>query len=950
MLNLKEGKEYSPRYWWINDESLAVLNRGYLLNGETVEGAVDRITTAAAKRLNNMELQPVFKEMVERGWMSLSSPIWANMGTQRGLPISCVTGDTWINTDHGGKQAKDIKIGDKVLTHKNRFKKVIDIIPTKDKGDIWKLKVGTRMTNLYITGNHPVLTNLGWVRVDELDKDKHLVAVNGCLEYEGSLYTIDMKPFVNYKYILQDGLIKKAVETTNKKVLKRNFDTEVVTYYAQPREYVEITKDLAWAIGLWFAEGSLNRGANKDPNGIRVTLNYNKKVEAERWLNIMKDAFNLNGNISENFVTRNGKENKWLNVNINSVVIGKLFETFGNNCKEKEVPIWIINLPKEYLQEFLNGILLGDGTVRDNECKLTLSNPKLLLQVYNIALKLDKTVSLQMQEKANILSTTVHVYTIVFRNYLREGGLNNLNSGIRFSDGLTYCKIKTLEKTDKVEDVYDFTVEDDHSFSCAGVVVHNCFGVSIPDNIEGITHKVGEVIMQTKIGGGTSGYFGELRGRGAAITDNGKSSGAVSFMKMFDTTMDVVSQGSTRRGSFAAYLDIDHPDVEEFLQIKDIGNPIQNLFFSVCVPDYWMQEMIDGDMEKRKLWARILESRQQKGLPYVFFTDNNNKNKSQIYKDLDLKITHSNLCCEISLPDSNDESFVCCLSSMNLELYDEWKDTNAVYYAIYFLDAVMSEFIEKTEDNYYLKNSHNFAKRHRALGLGVLGYHSYFQKHNISFNAPETKVITQEIFGYLRREALRATKALSKIYGPAPIYNEIENYPEHKKQRNTTVMAIAPTTSSSSILGQVSPGIEPYSSNYYKVGLAKGNFIRKNKYLTALLESKGKNTEEVWRQIMLAQGSVQGLDFLTPQEKEVFKTFRELSQRHILVLAQLRQKYIDQGQSLNINIPAEVPVKEVNAMMIDAWKWGIKGLYYQRSSSVAKELLTNIITCSSCES
>lgn len=565
MLNLKEGKEYSPRYWWINDESLAVLNRGYLLNGETVEGAVDRITTAAAKRLNNMELQPVFKEMVERGWMSLSSPIWANMGTERGLPISC-------------------------------------------------------------------------------------------------------------------------------------------------------------------------------------------------------------------------------------------------------------------------------------------------------------------------------------------------------------------------------------------------FGCHIPDSVENITHKLGEVIMQTKVGGGTSGYFGELRGRGSAITDNGKSSGSVSFMRMFDTTLDVVSQGGVRKGAFAAYLDIDHPDVEEFLQIKDIGNPIQNLFFSVCVPDYWMQEMIDGDIEKRKLWARILESRQQKGLPYIFFTDNNNKNKSQIYKDLDLKITHSNLCSEVSLPDSTDESFVCCLSSMNLELYDEWKDTNAVYYAIYFLDAVMSEFIEKTEDNYYLKNSHNFAKRHRALGLGVLGYHSYFQKHNISFNAPETKVITQEIFGYLRREALRATKALSKIYGPAPIYNEIENYPEHKKQRNTTVMAVAPTTSSSSILGQVSPGIEPYSSNYYKVGLAKGNFIRKNKYLTALLESKGKNTEEVWRHIMLAQGSVQGLDFLTPQEKEVFKTFRELSQRHILVLAQLRQKYIDQGQSLNINIPAEVPVKEVNAMMIDAWKWGIKALYYQRSSSVAKELLTNIITCSSCES
>lgn len=477
----------------------------------------------------------------------------------------------------------------------------------------------------------------------------------------------------------------------------------------------------------------------------------------------------------------------------------------------------------------------------------------------------------------------------------------------------------------------------------------SCFGCYIPDSVEDITHKLGEVIMQTKVGGGTSGYFGELRGRGSAITNNGKSSGAVSFMRMFDTTLDVVSQGGVRKGAFAAYLDIDHPDVEEFLQIKDIGNPIQNLFFSVCVPDYWMQEMIDGDIEKRKLWARILESRQQKGLPYIFFTDNNNKNKSQIYKDLDLKITHSNLCQEIALPDSVDESFVCCLSSMNLELYDEWKDTKAVYYAIYFLDAVMSEFIEKTENNYYLKNAHNFAKRHRALGLGVLGYHSYFQSKMIPFNSPQTKELTSEMFGYIRREALKATRDLCKIYGPAPIYNEIKDYPESKKQRNATVMAIAPTTSSSAILGQASPGIEPFSSNYYKVGLAKGNFIRKNKYLTKLLEEKGKNTEEVWRHIMLAQGSVQGLDFLTPEEKDVFKTFKEVSQRHIIVLAQLRQKYIDQGQSLNINIPAEVPIKEVNSIIIDAWRWGIKGLYYQRSQSVAKEMLSNIITCSSCE-
>jgi ribonucleoside-diphosphate reductase alpha chain len=224
----------------------------------------------------------------------------------------------------------------------------------------------------------------------------------------------------------------------------------------------------------------------------------------------------------------------------------------------------------------------------------------------------------------------------------------------------------------------------------------SCFNVHVPDSVQGVTEKLGEVIMQTKIGGGTSGYFGELRGRGAAITDNGKSSGSVSFMKLFDTAMDVVSQGGVRRGAFASYLDIDHPDIEEFLQIKSIGSPIQNLFTGVCIPDYWMQEMIDGDDDKREIWAKVLESRQQKGLPYLFFTDNVNRNKPEIYKKLGLSINSSNLCSEIALPSTENESFICCLASMNLELYDEWKDTNAVRLAIYFLDAVLSEFIEKT--------------------------------------------------------------------------------------------------------------------------------------------------------------------------------------------------------------------------------------------------------------
>lgn len=476
----------------------------------------------------------------------------------------------------------------------------------------------------------------------------------------------------------------------------------------------------------------------------------------------------------------------------------------------------------------------------------------------------------------------------------------------------------------------------------------SCFNVHVPDSVEQITHKVGEVIMQTKIGGGTSGYFGELRGRGAAITDNGKSSGAVSFMKLFDTTMDVVSQGGVRRGAFAAYLDIDHPDIGEFLQIKDIGSPIQNLFTGVCIPDYWMQEMIDGDDDKREIWAKVLESRQQKGLPYLFFTDNVNRNKPQIYKDLNLQINASNLCSEIALPSTEKESFVCCLASMNLELYDEWKDTNAVELAIYFLDAVMSEFIAKTEDNHFLQAAHNFAKRHRALGLGVMGWHSYLQSKGIPFEGIMSRSLTGIIFKQLEAQSKQASKELADIYGSAPIFLEGE---QHKEVfRNTTTMAIAPTTSSSAILGQVSPGIEPYSSNYFKAGLAKGNFIRKNKYLQELLKTKNQDTEEVWREIMLKGGSVQSLECLTQEEKEVFKTFKEISQYEIISQAALRQRYIDQSQSLNVNIPSEIPIKDVNKLFIEAWRQGVKTLYYQRSSSVSKEQLTNIVNCTSCES
>ena len=551
-----------------------------------------------------------------------------------------------------------------------------------------------------------------------------------------------------------------------------------------------------------------------------------------------------------------------------------------------------------------------------------------------------------MEEKINIWWFNEESEQMLNRGYLLNG--ETLEGAI---DRITSAAARRLYKPELKDAFKEMIVKGWISFSSPvwanmgtqrGLPI-SCFNVHVPDSIEGITHKMGEVIMQTKIGGGTSGYFGELRHRGTAVTDNGKSSGSVSFMKLFDTAMDVVSQGGVRRGAFAAYLDIDHDDIEEFLQIRDIGNPIQNLFMGVCVPDYWMQDMIDGDADKRRIWAKVLESRQQKGMPYILFTDNVNRNKPQVYKDKGLTINASNLCSEIMLPSTADESFICCLSSMNLELYDEWKDTNAVKLAIYFLDAVLSEFIEKTEGNYYLSAARNFAIRHRALGLGVLGYHSYLQRNMIPFESMEAKMFNAKVFKQIQEQSLAASKELANIYGEPEL---LKGY----GVRNATTMAIAPTTSSSAILGQTSPGIEPFASNYYKAGLAKGNFIRKNKYLAKLLEEKGLDTEDIWRDIMLNHGSVQHMTQLTQEEKDVFKTFKEISPLEIVTQAAQRQQYIDQAQSLNLNIPSSMPIKDVNKVIIDAWKLGVKTLYYQRSQSVSKELVINFMNCSSCES
>jgi len=470
----------------------------------------------------------------------------------------------------------------------------------------------------------------------------------------------------------------------------------------------------------------------------------------------------------------------------------------------------------------------------------------------------------------------------------------------------------------------------------------SCNGVYVEDRMESILGKTAEVGMQTKMGAGTSAYLGSLRSRGATINTGGTADGPVHFANLLETTVDIIAQGNVRRGSCAVYLDIESPDILEFLDTREEGSTIQNLSLGVTIGDEWMQSMIDGDADKRTIWARVLRKRRESGYPYLFFKDTVNNNKPQVLKDKERTIWASNLCSEIALPSAQDESFVCNLASMNLLTYDEWKLTDAVETMITFLDAVMTEYIRKTRGIQFMESSHNFAVRWRALGLGQLGWHSYLQSRGIAFESFEAMLLNTEIAKTIKERSVKASQDLAKKYGE----------PEGMKGyglRNLTVAAIAPTTSSSFILGQVSPSIEPLASNYFTKDLAKGKFTYRNPYLKDVLAKHEQDNEEVWVSILKRGGSVQHLDFLTQDEKDVFKTFSEISPLIIVQQAAARQKHIDQAQSLNILIHPDVSAKDVNALLIEGWKLGVKTFYYQRSANPAQELVRDIMNCAACE-
>lgn len=464
----------------------------------------------------------------------------------------------------------------------------------------------------------------------------------------------------------------------------------------------------------------------------------------------------------------------------------------------------------------------------------------------------------------------------------------------------------------------------------------SCFGSNIDDSLDSILNASREIGMMSKYGGGTSGYLGNIRPRGTPISVGGVADGPVHYAKIYDTVIDVCKQSETRRGSCALYLPTDHDDIDEFLNMGTEGNPIQNLQNGVSITDQWMKDMIGGDSAKRKIWAKIIQRRSDFGFPYIFFKDTVNNNSP--YKELGLTINHSNLCSEIALPNDTFNSFVCCLGSINLLHWDEIIETDAIETYTLFLNAVINDFVNKSEHLPGMKRAWRFAKDHRAIGLGVLGYHSYLQSKLIPFESLQAKQANYSIFKLLQERAESASKFAHDVLGYKCIREGFAN---------TTLIAIAPTKSSSYILGQVSMGIEPIKSNYFIKDLAKIKSVYKNKILEKELETYGLNTPEIWKSILDNNGSVQHLDFPT---KEVFKSFVEITPKEIILQAAQRQPFIDQSQSVNLTIHPSVPAKDINKLYIYAWEEGVKTLYYQYSQNAAQNFIRDINECQACES
>lgn len=482
----------------------------------------------------------------------------------------------------------------------------------------------------------------------------------------------------------------------------------------------------------------------------------------------------------------------------------------------------------------------------------------------------------------------------------------------------------------------------------------SCFGIDVGDSIHEIGQKNLELMLLAKHGGGVGICHNQIRHAGSPITDNGTSDGVVPFIKINDSTILATNQGSVRRGASSSNLSIEHGDFWEWLEIRepkgDINRQCLNINQCVIVSDKFMRKIEEGDAEARRRYGAVLQKRRQTGQPYIMYRGNVNKQNPESYKKNGLKVFMTNICSEITLFSDENHSFVCCLSSLNLSKYDEWKDTNLIYDSIWFLDGVLEEFIQKAKGMRGFENSVRTAEKGRALGLGVLGWHTYLQQRGISFEGLQAQFETRNIFSQIKIESERASRALAEAYGE-PLWCRDTGV------RNTHLRAVAPTVSNSKLAGGVSAGIEPIPANVWTDQSAKGTFIRKNPVLEKSLEEIGQNSKRVWDKILADGGSIQDLKFLDdwcfvrgkltkvkdiPEFesavpfKDVFKTFKEINQLDLVNQAGIRQQYIDQAVSLNLAFPKEASPKWINQVHMEAWKQGIKTLYYMRTESVLR--------------
>ena len=476
----------------------------------------------------------------------------------------------------------------------------------------------------------------------------------------------------------------------------------------------------------------------------------------------------------------------------------------------------------------------------------------------------------------------------------------------------------------------------------------SCFGIDVADSIADIGQKNLEMMLLAKHGGGVGIGINMIRPAGAKITDNGTSDGVVPFCKIYDSTILATNQGSVRRGAASVNINIDHPDFEEWLEIRepkgDVNRQSLNLHQCAVVGDKFMRRLEQGDQEARTKWGKLLQKRKATGEPYILFKGNTNKANPEAYKSNGLKVHMTNICSEITLHTDESHSFVCCLSSLNLAKYDEWKDTNLIYDATWFLDGVMEEFIQKAKNMKGFDNAIRSAQKGRAIGLGVLGWHTLLQQKGIAFEGLLAQFKTREIFSKIKIETERASRKLAEIYGE-PLWCAGTG------MRNTHLRSVAPTVSNSKLSGNISPGIEPWAANVFTEQSAKGTFIRKNNELKKVLKKIGIDNKETWDKILEDGGSVQGIkrldgwfydhlgklnDSSGEPVKNVFKTFKEINQLELVGQAGIRQDYIDQSVSLNLAFPSEAEPRWINQVHFEAWKRGIKTLYYMRTESVLR--------------